>query len=129
MAYPPNSLTAGKIPLRDFLYAPDLFDHCVPFTVWQCLSPEEQQSYLTAVFKSQQENIPRPILRKQNGVLEVHEGWQYVDTLIRFFKNEIQVTYEISCLFSDAFHSDVSVDMTTTHKLINDEDFYYSHLR
>jgi len=130
MFYSQQPFVQGTISLRCFLLTPHVFVQYTLLPMEQFLSLKEQQSYLIAVFK-QQQDTPRPILRKTpNEILEVHEGWQYVDTLIRFFQNRIPMPYEINNPFSDAFDN-VCIDMNaiTTSKSIGIEDFYYSNLQ
>jgi len=115
MSCPPKPLEPGTVPLRDFLHAPALFVKHPQMSRQQCLSLEQQQSYLMAVFKKQKDT-PRIFLRRtHNAILEVHEGWQYVDTLTRFFLNGIPMPCEIFTLFPNTF-SEASVDWDGTDK-------------
>ena len=111
----PHSVS-DAIELRLFLLAPNSFINKIPKT--QSLSIDDQKQYLMAVF-NQEKDIIRPLLRKNDDsafLYEVHQGWEYVDTLIRYFRNGISLPREIVRLFSDVPDDDAGVDISGTNK-------------
>ena len=65
-----------------------------------------------------------------DNVFMVYDGWQYADTLIRFFEDEIRMPYEICSLFSDTFHAEVDIlDLPKTRTSLDGDDSRYSNLK
>ena len=123
---------AGTIELRLFLLSPNSLTNRT--LTCETLSGDDQKNYLKAIFK-QEKDVFRPVLRKINNhtlCFEVLEGWLYVDTLIRFFKDKIPFPYETIGLFPDIFNNagfSLTLAKSTNSKPYAYTDFYYSGLR
>ena len=121
----------STIELRLFSLSPNSFTNRA--TKVKNLSIDDQKQYLAEVF-NQEKDIIRPLLRKitEHGfIYEVHRGWEYVDTLIRFFRNGISLPREIAKQFSEVFSDDVIINLTgidESNKSYSNTDFNYSNL-
>ena len=133
-----TSLVPETIPLLNFLHASQLFVPRGTVNLSETMRQNnpnllyEQQAYLMSLI--QKENMPRILLRKiiENGHVvrfEVLDGWMFVNTLIRFFKNEIPMAIEIRKYFPAAFGGvDVNMTGVSTNESISIDNFCYFRL-